>query len=60
MDFKNPSDLSNNDLKIYMLSLENEFEALKSKLKAAIDEIESVGREYDKCKNELSIRKKII
>ena len=53
-DIKN---MSNNELKLYKLSLENEYEAIKSKIKNLDEKLDSLDREYIKVENEENIRR---
>lgn len=53
-DIKN---MSNNELKLYKLSLENEYEAIKSKIKNLDERLDSLDREYIKVENEENIRR---
>ena len=46
MEFKNPSELSNSELKLYMLSMENEFEAIKAQIAKLCTSLEEVDNEY--------------
>ena len=49
--------LSNNELKLYKLALENEYEAIKAKINALEDELDRLDREYAKAENEEKIRR---
>lgn len=49
--------MSNNELKLYKLSLENEYEAIKSKIKNLDEKLDSLDREYIKVENEENIRR---
>ena len=48
--------MTNNELKLYKLSLENEYEAIKSKIASLEKELDSLDREYIKAENEEKIR----
>ena len=49
--------LSNSELKLYKLTLENEYEAIKAKINALEDELDRIDREYAKAENEEKIRR---
>lgn len=49
--------LSNNELKLYKLSLENEYEAVKAKIAALEEELDKLDLEYNKAENEEKIRR---
>lgn len=49
--------LSNNELKLYKLSLENEYEAVKAKIAALEQTLDELDREYVKAENEEKIRR---
>lgn len=51
--------LSNNELKLYKLSLENEFEAIKAKIKELERTLDELSAEYRKAENEEKIRRTI-
>lgn len=59
MEAKDTSKMSNSELKLYLTSLENEFEAKKAKLKEMCEELEDIQFEYSNAQNELKIRKNI-
>ena len=48
--------LSNNELKLYKLSLANEYEAVKAKIASLEEELDKLDREYVKAENEEKIR----
>ena len=54
---KDCKNLSNNELKLYKLSLENEYEAVKAKIMALEEELDKLDREYEKAENEEKIRR---
>lgn len=54
---KDCKNMSNNELKLYKLSLENEYEAIKAKITALEQELDSLDREYVKAENEEKIRR---
>lgn len=54
---KNCKNLSNNELKLYKLSLENEYEAVKAKIAKLEEELDKLDREYEKAENEEKIRR---
>jgi hypothetical protein len=49
--------LSNNELKLYKLALENEYEAVKAKINALEEELDKLDIEYRKAENEEMIRR---
>ena len=51
--------MTNNELKLYKLSLENEYEALKAKISLLEEELDKLDREYIKAENEEKIRMNI-
>jgi len=54
---KDCKNLTNNELKLYKLSLENEYEAVKAKIMALEEELDKLDREYEKAENEEKIRR---
>ena len=57
MIFKDCKMMSNNELKLYKLSLENEYEAVKAKIKTLEETLDNLDREYAKAENEEKIRR---
>lgn len=49
--------MSNNELKLYKLSLENEYEAVKAKIRALEGTLDDLDREYAKAESEEKIRR---
>ena len=49
--------MSNNALKLYKLSLENEYDAVKAKIVKLEEELDKLDREYEKVENEEKIRR---
>ena len=49
--------MSNNELKLYKLSLENEYEAVKAKIATLEEQLDELDREYAKAENEEKIRR---
>ena len=49
--------MSNNELKLYKLSLENEYEAIKAKIVALEEQLDRLDVEYDKAEEEERIRR---
>ena len=49
--------MSNNELKLYKLSLENEYEAVKAKIANLEQQLDDLDREYAKAENEEKIRR---
>lgn len=59
MEKKNTKNMSNTEIKVYLLQLENEFEAKKNNIKKICEELIELEHEYNSAKNELNIRKTI-
>lgn len=49
--------MTNNELKLYKLSLENEYEAIKAKILGLENRLDELDREYIKAENEEKIRR---
>ena len=49
--------LSNNELKLYKLALENEYEATKAKIAVLEEQLDDLEREYLRAENEEKIRR---
>lgn len=49
---KDVSAMSNNDIKLYMQSLKNEYEAKKTGIAEIYNELNEISREYNKAKAE--------
>ncbi len=49
--------MSNNELKLYKLALENEYEAIKAKITALEEQLDNLDREYLKAEGEEKIRR---
>ena len=49
--------MTNNELKLYKLSLENEYEAVKAKISELESQLDTLDREYAKAENEEKIRR---
>lgn len=54
---KNCKNMSNNELKLYKLALENEYEAVKAKIAALEEQLDALDIEYVKAENEEKIRR---
>ena len=54
---KNCKNMSNNELKLYKLSLENEYESVKAKIAALEGQLDELDKEYVKAENEEKIRR---
>lgn len=54
---KDCKNMSNNELKLYKLALENEYEAIKAKIIALEEQLDELDREYNKAKTEEKIRR---
>ena len=50
--------LSNSELKIILVELENEYESLKTKIKQSLERMEFLDRKYNDVKNTLTKRTK--
>lgn len=59
METKNCSEMSNAEIKQHMMTLENEFEAKKAKIKELCEELKKLEDEYIKAQNEINLRKTI-
>ena len=59
METKNCSELSNSEIREYIMMLENAFMAKKNKMKELCEELEEIEREYEKAQREIKIRKTI-
>lgn len=51
--------MSNVEIKQYLLTLENEFEAKKAKVKEMCEELKEIEEEYIKAQNEMNLRKTV-
>lgn len=49
--------MSNSELKLYKLNLENEYEAVKAKIAKLEERLDELDREYTKAENEEKIRR---
>jgi hypothetical protein len=49
--------LTNNEIKLYKLALENEYEAVKAKITELEKQLDELDREYVKVENEEKIRR---
>ena len=54
---KDCKNMSNNELKLYKLALENEYEAIKAKIFALEEQLDELDREYNKAETEEKIRR---
>ena len=54
---KNCSELSNSEIKEYIMTLENEFEATKAKIKVLCKELEAIESAFEKAQTEINLRK---
>lgn len=59
MESRKCSDMSNVEIKQYLLTLENEFEAKKTKVKEMCEELKEIEEEYIKAQNEMNLRKTV-
>lgn len=60
MDKKDCKGMSNAEIKLYIKSLNNEFEALKAKIVAITKQMESIEEAYNDANRELNIRKNVL
>lgn len=56
MTFKDYKTLSNNDLKLEKIELENLYEKTKGEIKELVEFLDTLDREYNKLENEINIR----
>ncbi len=56
MEKKKCSDLNNSELKEYLLSVENEFNAKKAEIKILCDELAELETIYENIQSEMKIR----
>ena len=54
---KDCKNMSNNEIKLYKLSLENEYEAIKAQIAELEKKLDAIDIEYVKAKNEEKIRR---
>jgi hypothetical protein len=59
MEAKDCSELTNSELKLYIQSLENEFSAIKAKIKLLCEDMEKIESQYELAQNEINLRKTI-
>lgn len=59
METKDCSELTNSELKLYIQSLENEFSAIKAKIKLLCEDMEKIESQYELAQNEINLRKTI-
>lgn len=52
-------EMSNNELKVYKLTLQNEYEAVKAKIACLEEQLDQLDREYIKAENEEKIRRTV-
>ena len=60
MDFKDTKYLTNNEIGLYKIELENEYEKTKTDITKLCDYLEKLDREYSKVENEQRIRQNSI
>jgi hypothetical protein len=56
MEFKDYKKLSNDELKLAKIELENLFEKTKAEIKEHLEFLDTLDREYSKVENEIKIR----
>ena len=59
MEVKNCSELSNSEIKEYIESLNNEFEAKKAKIKSLCEELAEIEHAYAAAQTEINLRRTI-
>jgi len=59
MEIKNCSELTNSEIKEYVMTLENEFEAIKAKIRLLCEDLEKIESAYNSAQNEIKLRKTI-
>ena len=59
MEIKNCSELSNSEIKEYVMTLENEFEPTKAKIRLLCEELEKIESAYNSAQNEIKLRKTV-
>lgn len=59
MERKKCSDLNNSEIREYVMSLENEYEAKKAKIKLMCEELIEIENAYNEAQNEIKIRKTV-
>ena len=59
MEVKDCSELTNSELKLYIQSLEDEFSAVKAKIKSLCEDMEKIEAQYELAQNEINLRKTI-
>lgn len=59
MEEKNYNEMSNSELKLLLVQIENEFEIKKAKIIEICDELDKLNFKYEKINNELNLRKNI-
>jgi len=59
MEVKKCSELNNSELREYIMSLENEFEAKKAKLREMCEDLKKIEEAYNDAQTEIKIRKTI-
>lgn len=59
MEVKNCSELSNSEIKLYLESLNNEFESKKAKIKELCEELIEIEKAYNDAQTEINIRRTI-
>lgn len=60
MEFKDCKNLRNNDIKLYMIDLQNEYDKVKREIKEKIEYLDTLDREYNKAENEINLRRNSI
>lgn len=59
MEVKNCAELSNSEIKEYIESLNNEFEATKAKIKELCEHLTEIEHAYEKAQTEINLRRTI-
>jgi hypothetical protein len=56
MEFKDCKKMSNDELKLYRIELENVFEKVKGEIKEKLEYLDTLDKEYGKVDNEIKLR----
>ncbi len=59
MDYKDPKELTNAELRLYQEDLKNEFEMVKKEISDKFEKLDELDREYIKTESEMNKRRNI-
>ena len=59
MEIKNCSEMTNSEIKEYLLNINNEFEATKTEMKKLCDKIAELEHAYEAAQAEINLRRNI-